>query len=495
MTSSRRPFLIIVALAATLAGYPATARDWQRTLIDDATAFHAEQAANHPGPFNPRDPGFTKSLDAALAAALARAATVTTPGGYMFAMREMVASFNDGHMYIGFNDKLDVPGAWPGFIAAYADGAFTVRHAAPGVVAPGVATPAIGDRILGCDGRSPDALLAELVAPWRGGWSLVANRERQGWRAFHDYGNPWVKRPVTCRFATGARTRDITLTWRPQPADFLALVTAANASARAPIALRSIPGGRWISAGSFHAGDGTPEEKSLPALIASLADQQTAARAAPVLVLDLRGNSGGSSDWGAQMARLLWGNAAVDRIGAARDTLINVDWRATPDNLAAINEFCGPMIAKTQGASAEAVAWCRASVSGLTAAIAAKTPLWREPVTLPAPQTATAASFRPRTKPTYLLTDSACGSACLDTVDLWTALGAIPVGRTTNADSDYMEVRSKALPSGLGEFSVPMKVYSGRPRGSGVAVEPVHRFTGDMADTAALEAWILALPQ
>ena len=78
MTSSRRPALIIVALAATLAGYPATARDWQRTLIDDATAFHAEQATNHPGPFNPRDPGFTKSLDAALAAALARAATVTT---------------------------------------------------------------------------------------------------------------------------------------------------------------------------------------------------------------------------------------------------------------------------------------------------------------------------------------------------------------------------------------------------------------------------------
>jgi hypothetical protein len=477
------------AAAAPAFAQPA-ANDWPALLEADARAYHAEQAANHPGPYNRRDPDFRQRLDKALAAALQRARSVSTPGGYMFALREMVASFNDGHMYIGFNDKLDVPGKWPGFVATYADNAFSVRHVSPEMAAAGLA---VGDRILACEGRNPEALLAELVAPWRGGWMLEANRQRQGWRAFHDLGNPWVKRPASCRIESGGTSREFGLSWTAQPSDFPTIVTAANANARAPIALRDFSGGTWISAGSFHAGEGTAAEKALPALVASIAERQAAVRNAPIVVLDLRGNSGGSSDWGAQMARLLWGDTAVDRVSDALGKGVHVDWRATRDNFAAIDEFCGPMMENTQGASPEAVAWCRKNIAGLQSAIEAGQPLWRapdEPATTPGRR---GPGFESRRKPTYLLTDSACGSACLDTVDLWMALGAIPVGRTTNADSDYMEVRDKALPSGLGEFSVPMKVYSGRQRGSGVPVEPVHRFTGDMSDTAALERWISGL--
>ncbi|WP_188945884.1 S41 family peptidase, partial [Polymorphobacter multimanifer] len=473
--------LRLLALVAVLAmPAVATERDWRQTLETDSRAWHAEQAANHPGPHNQLDPGFPARLDAALAGALQRAGSVRTPGGYMFAMREMVARFNDGHMYIGFNDTLDVQGQWPGFIAAYRDGALVVRHAEAGT------GMAIGDRILGCDGRNPEALLAELVAPWRGGWDLVAERERHGWRVFHDYGNPWVKRPARCRVGNASAERDITLEWRPEPDKFTDLVARTATGRRAPIALRDFAGGSWISAGSFSAAEGTAAEIALPVLVDAVRARQQSLREAPLLVLDVRGNTGGSSDWGAQLARLLWSPAAIARIAADRDKAIHVDWRATPANLAAIDAFCGPALAGNSGASPEALDWCRASTSGLAGAIARGDPLWREPDGPSAAATVAPQTFAPRTKPTYVLTDSACGSACLDTVDLWTALGAVPVGRTTSADSDYMEVRDIDLPSGLGSFSVPIKVYRGRPRGSNVPVEPAHRFDGDMGDDAAL---------
>jgi hypothetical protein len=38
-----------------------------------------------------------------------------------------------------------------------------------------------------------------------------------------------------------------------------------------------------------------------------------------------------------------------------------------------------------------------------------------------------------------------------------------------------------------------MKVYRGRDRGSNVPLSPVHRYDGDMRDTAALGTWIATL--
>ena len=46
---------------------------------------------------------------------------------------------------------------------------------------------------------------------------------------------------------------------------------------------------------------------------------------------------------------------------------------------------------------------------------------------------------------------------------------------------------------GLTGAAVPMKVYRGRERGANVPMQPVHRYTGDMRDTTALEAWIATL--
>jgi hypothetical protein len=93
----------------------------------------------------------------------------------------------------------------------------------------------------------------------------------------------------------------------------------------------------------------------------------------------------------------------------------------------------------------------------------------------------------------FFLTDGRCGSACLDFADvLYLVPGVVHVGLPTYADTQYMEVRPAPLPSGIAVLHLATKVWRNRPRGNEPYV-PKHRFTGDIADTAALEVWILTL--
>ena len=146
--------------------------------------------------------------------------------------------------------------------------------------------------------------------------------------------------------------------------------------------------------------------------------------------------------------------------------------------------------------SAETADWYRETIAGLEQAIAQHLQLWTiKPEPSPREARRPALMPNPLPRPVYVVIESSCMSACLDAVDLWTRLGAIPVGQESGADTLYMEVRRARLPSRIGGTAMPMKVYSGRPRGSNQPVVPSYLFNGDMADTAALERWVSSLPQ
>jgi hypothetical protein len=149
-----------------------------------------------------------------------------------------------------------------------------------------------------------------------------------------------------------------------------------------------------------------------------------------------------------------------------------------------------------EGRPAEAAEGLRKMGRALREAVAKRQPYWRqsrdEGKPAPAPP-----GKRPIAGRVFLLTDGACGSACLDFADMVLALpGSTHVGRTTFADSVYMESRYEDLPSGVAELGLAVKVYRNRPRGNNqpYVPRPEHRFTDDIRDTAALERWILAMP-
>ncbi|HVI97750.1 MAG TPA: S41 family peptidase [Sphingomonas sp.] len=474
--------MLLLALAAFA---QAPDRDWAQTLRTDAQAMHDDIAANHPGPVNALDPDFAKRNDTAFALALKRAAQVTDYPGYFYALNAYAASFDDGHL--GFRAADDAPALaarWPGFLAGYDGDRQVVRTRADDAPVP------LGAVLESCDGRPADALAAANVGAFEGRWFLASRRALSGGQLFVDRGNPFITAPMRCTFVVDGTPRTVTLAWRPIGADALATRLAdTNRQVHDPIGARVFADGtRWFTLSGFDGDPDSADAKALAPLIATMRADRAAIVAAPRIVLDLRGNNGGSSDWSRQIAEILWGKQRVE----ALDGATGVDWRASADNVKTLTEF-GAHLRDAPGTSADMKRWIDETVMGITAAHAKGDALWHQaasesektPGTPPAP---------PR-GPVYFVTNGSCASACLDAADLWKELGAIQVGRETSADTLYMDIRRDPLPSGLGRVSIPMKVYRGRTRGSNEPLRPVHPYPGDLRDTVALEAWIARLPE
>lgn len=464
-----------------------TPRDWAATLEQDARALHAIVIDSHPGVHDALNPEFRARVDAGLEQALERAKTTTDGGGYWWAMRAFAASFEDGHLGIGLKPQGGLPARWPGFLTVYrgADQVVVERDEAD------AAAPPLGARLIDCDGTPADRLAATRIGAFRGRWFLESQRASLGDWMFVNGSNPWTPEMGECRFEVDGAPHSYALSWRP-------IAAAEIGERRTRAARRFTPetgltrlddGGVWISTPNF---DGNPQGENhrvLTALIERMTADQAALRAAPYVVLDLRGNGGGSSHWSRTMARVLWGD---DWLGDHRLAPIeSIDWRASDDNLKTIQSYLDQWTAAGEGE--QRLNWAREIIDGMTAARAAGEPYWRDMAGPPSPRPDGPPAPRLTAGPVYVLTDPVCASACLDAVDLWKAAGAIQIGRETSADTVYMDVRSTDLPSGLARLTLPMKVWRGRARGNNEPQRPIHVFDGDMSDEAALRAWVRSL--
>ena len=463
-------------------------RDWSATLVQDATALHDIMVDSHPGTHDPLNPEFRARLEQGLAAALERAKTTTDVGGWWWALRAYVASFQDGHVQIGMTQRdFGFPTRWPGFLTVYR-GAGQVVASRDEADADADAPP-LGARVSDCDGGGAATLAEQRIGQFRGRWFLEAIQTRFGDWMFINADNPWQTEMKACRFEADGATKTYALNWRV--ADLNERRAQLMQSTRPDFALKHFDdGGFWISTPTFNGDPSSENYSELTALIADMKAKQEALRAAPYVVLDLRGNGGGSSHWSQLMAQILWGD---DWMTAHPEPAIEaVEWRASDGNIAEISAFLDKLRA-TNG-QPELIAWAEDAINGMTAAKAAGQIYWRsandeEPVDAappsPAPQLMAGR--------VYVLTDSSCGSACLDAVDLWKTVGAVQVGRETSADTVYMEIREPVLPSGLAQIAVPMKVYRGRARGNNEPQRPQYVIEGDMSDDAALLASIRRL--
>jgi hypothetical protein len=461
-------------------------RDWSATLRQDARALHDDIAANHPGPVNSEDPGFTQRNDSQLALALERARDARTYGDYFFALRQYVSSFDDGHMGFGAFGNTPNDFRWPGFVTDYdARGAIRVVDRREDAAVP------LNARLIGCDSMTADQYANATLGRMWGRWQLESQHYSFGRLLFLDEGSRYIPQAARCTFEIAGEQHDVALTWQPLAVRDVSRLISGRQQTPHSFETRTLPNGIWWYAiPSFNADRQSPAGQALPAMIAQMRRERPRLVGARAIVLDLRGNGGGSSDWSRQIANALWGRAAIDRLVTQP---VHVDWRVSRDNLASIRSSY-----ERQNVDAMSPAmrrWFDSVILGLRAALERGDSMWRQPNdnTDEDRPARPGARLQPLSVPVYFITDSSCGSACLDAVDLWRALGAIHVGRTTSADSLYMEVRQFRLPSGIGAVSMPMKVYRGRTRGSNEPVVPVHRYDGDISDTTEVERWIASL--
>lgn len=247
---------------------------------------------------------------------------------------------------------------------------------------------------------------------------------------------------------------------------------------KAGFGVRAYPGGVWIAIETLN--------DNVPAVTAEVQRRIEEIKAAKRIVIDVRGNRGGNSELGDQLAAVLVGRRNMQ--ASQRPILggCGVSWRASPGNRATLEEYRVRFAQSSPALSAEV----GQAASEMQAALDAGRNFTSEiPSACLAPRDNTPPPPVVDPKRVVILTDEACFSSCLIFVDRMLRLGAGQAGQPTREGNWYMEVRGAPLPSGLGSFRTMQKVALEFPRKMGPYI-PTRPYEGDIADTATLERWL-----
>jgi hypothetical protein len=451
---------------------------WPAITARDVQAAYELVAVDHPAMADELSVRpFRASFEAGRALALERAHGVRDYDGYRAVLAGLAVSAGDKHIWSRPNYQPEVV-QWAGLIMTRRGNRYVVLEQED---APPDAS-LVGSALTSCDGVSADEFAAQKLGGFRAVWSIEAQRIQRAPELFIDEGNPFVLRPLACVFEQEGKAVAHTLVWRAiLRSDLIVRTRPARNRGAAGFGVRPFAGGLWISLQSL--------DDRAPAVVDAVRAQEAALRGAPIVVLDLRGNGGGNSTFGRQIATVLFGTARTGKLlegGSCRAA-----WRLSARNIAQIREFRERFATSAPEFAAEMDEQLAAADAALAAG--------REftgPTTCPSSDAPAADEAPPAARGRIvLLTDNTCFSSCLMVTDDFRRLGALHVGQATDANTHYMEVREERLPSGLSMFSTLQAINPQMPPQLGPFV-PAERYDGDIADTAALETWIATgLPQ
>jgi len=466
---------------------------WAKLALQDLAAIKTELEENHPGAVDLQNPQFAKWMREGYIEASQLARRADSFEGYYFALRRYTSGFNDYHLDIILPDEVKLKNNfWPGFAVSLHNDGFIVSDLTDMKLdAESSRLPQPGDVLIACDGKSPNQLFADNILPFYGIERLAASKRANAPQLMFDEGNPYIKRPFQCTFEGKSGRYNLILDWRSISSEEKERIIAFVVRGKRPeIGFKQIkPGVFWINLSTFF-----PKEleiKQLQDVIAAVKENSEALRQSKIIVFDVRWNHGGSSVWGKNLLESIWGEGFVDRLpnmsGKADD------WRASTDNINFFKQIRSERMKLWEWEEDSfAIHYIDDVIAGMSEALDRGDNYHHKPSDFVSDEK----SIRPEeVKPKiYLLSDGACGSACLDFAD-WVL--SIPeaelIGTQTFADTEYIENRKVTLPSNKVKFYFSMKVIRGRLRGSNEPYRPRHRWNGQNWDTKALQDWVLEL--
>ncbi|QJQ07774.1 hypothetical protein EJG51_015105 [Undibacterium piscinae] len=449
---------------------PKTAADWRHAAILDIDAAYQLSLENHPGTYDPVNPDFLKNLKGAKEYGLSLAVKVVDAAGYVAATQGFNVRIHDGHagMSHSLDDSLLPKLRWPGFIAVW-------RGDALYVLASEAGGPQAGAEVLACDGKPIKQIISTNVFGFQGRIDEAGHWWVRAPRVFLDRGNPFVVTPKRCQFSVGGKKIEKQLHWTSISEQGNQWLTESYNGEQLEVGM-SEPRRNlfWLAMPTFQ-----PDEKQRDAyrlMLKALGEYRQNFLSADAVVIDLRQNQGGSSEWSQLFAEALWGKARVDRRVAAYGAKTSVWWRASQGN----TDFVSGLVeVLTQQKQTEGAQWAKTQSEGMQAALARGDKFFVEvdPVTaaqLPADANADMPGDPPAFKtPVYVIVPGQCASACLDAIDVFSLFSNSKlIGAPSSADSTYMDVRNQTLASGLAEVIIPNKVYVNRPRKNGQVYLP-----------------------
>jgi Peptidase family S41 len=459
-----KSLLLSFALVAAAAHADEPPPNWSALAAADVEAAYKETRENHAGMYDVANPGFAKQLEKARTEGLKLAKRSKSAAGFEASLTRFRAVLDDGHAgaYAALPEQFRPKVRWPGFVAAWRGDAMYVYKSAEG-------GPAAGTQITACDGMPIANLVKRKVFKFRTGVKIPGEWWSSARLALIDDGNPFVTLPKSCVFKQGSQTATRQLNWSPIPEYYGAWRNGSiNGDLLAIGMIERAPGIQWIAMPDFQPDDeGVAAYKKLYSDIEATLPKLQQSRA---IVLDLRYNEGGSSNWSKMLAERLWGKARVAKARKAYFAKTQTWWRPTEGNLGEVKQFVN--LLETQG-DMQTAGLVKMFIPLFENAIAANEKYLVEPDVPAGMDDGADADPAELKTPVYVVVPGQCASACLDAIDTFKLFPNIRlIGAPSSADSTYMEVRNPALPSGMANAIIPMKMYVDRPRGNGVHYEP-----------------------
>jgi hypothetical protein len=479
---ARFPFAALtgIALCASPSPAPAQTEAWARMAEEDLKAARAFIEETHPAAVpETRDGDFIGRLEKGYSAARTLALEARTFGGYRAAISRFAAAFDDPH--IASATWVQPDNFWPGFLVSSRRGGWKV---VPGGLADG---PEPGAELVACDGMAPDALAGRWLAPFSGSWNVVAERMRTSSSLLLDSGNPYQPRAQSCDFRSGdGKTATHRLNWRRiGRRDLGRQFEKLGPTASQDVGLRALGGGWWIRLGTL-------SQAALP-LMKEVEARQAEIRAAPFVVVDLRGNDGGASFISDRIAEVIYGTARVDKANypkGAREPQ-KVVWRATPRTLKTADAYVERAI-RVGGADHPLALGMAAQRDAIKAALARGSALAEAPAAVGVQAAQRKRDLVKKPPAVILVTDRHCFSSCLQAARLFRGLEAVHVGQETRANTRYSNSITTDLPSGLSTFSSLQAYWTYVPMRLG-PYAPTLILPTDLADDRAVEAEVRKL--
>jgi len=482
-------FLVTAATSATAQTPTVSSKPpeyWQAFVKADLDAVHQTILDAHPGVLDEQNPAFGDWAERGYREALQLQTLVFNYDSALAMVRYYTTGFLDGHL--GYSD--DARGKDPIVLAGFSlqrEGEqylVTMTAAAPWPVA----LPPLGARLLACDGRTPEAIIASDIAPFIDRRDLQRSQELR--TSFMNHLFLAGRELKRCSFEVPPDGRRLDLEVRYLPLDLDRAFELISAGPRHAVHENSFDfrgGVLWVRAGNFSL---KPEQaQALENVLADLNGLQATPRA---IVFDVRGNAGGDSRVGHRLFEAATGGLDYSRDGLDKLPQMHALWRVSEQSLKAARWGLDRDVS-LYGAGSESAKYLRDLLAQLEAAQAAEQPWVTQEegplLTRSEMQRRGARLKRYPDSRVLLVTDGVCASACLDMADeVLQVPGSVQVGQVTSADSLYIDVGRVRMPSG-NNLIVPLKVWRNRPRGNNqplVPDVPVKAIDDDAAVRAAV---------
>lgn len=483
--------LLVLTSYQTASGAPdapreKTAAEWQAMARADLDASHALVLSAHPGTIDELNPGFNQWTEDGYRQAQQLIARVVSYDTAVAAVRFYVSGFRDGHF--AYTDEMHAkhPVITSGWRVQETDGNYVVTGTMKNWPAP---LPPAGARLLQCDGRTPDKIIEEDIAPYSDRRDLPYVRTRLA-SLLGDLllAGTEMKR---CQFDTGAgKLVDYQLVYRSASFDEVLGMRAARQ--RSPVVNRYSfsDGVLWIGAHNFSLQPDSPQGQELEAMLKELPNLKGVRQ----IVFDTRGNNGGDSGIGQRIFDAATGGLDFDRTNMERLPRSYAQWRVSDVSIVKIIQHADDAT-RLYGAQSPQLMRHSAFLDRLQRARTEGRTWVQQEGDVVLTRSAIAARngrLRSFSGAIALVTDSGCASACLDFADLVRSVpGALHLGQTTSADTVYMDIGFAKLPSG-NRLIVPTKVWRNRVRGNNEVLTPDIPLRVNMKDDAAVRSSVLA---